>query len=69
MSKLKPLRPERTLTIPYNGKSYFVYYTVDDGLLSIRCGKEEKKARLSGLSPESLATLLLGEILKEHPDF
>jgi len=69
MPKLNPLRPEHTLTIPYNGKNYFVYYTVDRDYLKMRCGKAEKTAKLNGLSPESLSTLLLGEILKENQDF
>lgn len=69
MPKLNPLRPERTLTIPYNGKNYFVYYTVDRDYLQIRCGKEEKTAKLNGCSPEYLANLLLREVLMEHPDF
>lgn len=58
----KNLLPERTLTIPYNGKNYLVYYTVDRDYLTMRCGKEEKTAKLNGLSPESLATLLLAEL-------
>jgi len=65
MTKHKNLPPERHLTIPYNGKNYYVSYTVDGDLLSIRCGKEEKQGLLSGSSVESLATLFLGELDKE----
>ena len=60
MAKQKPL-PERTLTIPYNGKNYLVYYAVDRDYLTIRCGKLKKEAKLNGLSVESLASLLLSE--------
>ena len=65
MAIQKHLPPERHLTIPYNGKNYYVSYTVEKDYLTIRCGKEEKTAKLSGLSVESLATLLLSELDKE----
>ena len=70
MAKRKSLPPERHLTIPYNGKTYYVSYTVEKDYLTMRCGKEEKTAKLSGLSVESLSTLLLAELdLEKKLDF
>ena len=69
MSKQRPLLPEHNLIISYNGKKYSVNYTVDRDYLTIRCGKGEKTTKMNGLSPESLAILLLGELQMENPDF
>ena len=55
--------PERTVTVERDGKTYHGYYTVDGQLLTVRFGLEAKSSLLSGDRPESLAVLLLSELV------
>jgi hypothetical protein len=58
--------PIHTITLERSGKTYQGSYTVDRGLLTVTFGMATKSDLLSGLRPDSLAVLLLGELVEEH---
>jgi hypothetical protein len=58
--------PIRTVTYERNGKTYHGSYTVDRELLTVTFGMATKSSLLSGSRPESLAVLLLSELVEAN---
>jgi len=57
--------PPRTVTIEVNGTTYMDHYTVSAGIMTVSTGLGSKPAQVSGHQHDSLARLLLRELVSE----
>ena len=54
-----------TVEIEMNGRRYRGSYYVEKGIVTVFTGCERKSAHIAGSTPQGLARLMLGEIVRE----
>jgi len=71
--RASPLKPPQsvfatTVEVSIDGQNYGGAYAVEGQTVTVRCGRNVKSAQLGGVatSPETLARLLLAEIVSEQ---
>jgi hypothetical protein len=62
--KKTPPRPV-PVSIEVNGKTYNGTYTVDGSIISVSFALGSKRTQIGGSSPESLARVMLCELIRE----
>lgn len=54
-----------TIEIKMNGRKYRGSYYVEQGIVTVFTGYERKSAHIAGSTPQGLARLMLGEMVRE----
>lgn len=61
-------KSEGTVTVNRNDKTYTARYRVEKGLISVSTVNGNKTTQLGSSPPETIARLLLGEMINEGSD-
>jgi hypothetical protein len=57
----------RAVKLEHAGKNYIGFYTIQEGMITVKYGGRQKATQLGGSasSPDSLARIMLGEMIAE----